>query len=132
MNKEIHAVQTESAPKAIGPYSQAIATGPYLFVSGQLPIEPKVGKITVSTIEEQTKQVLENLKAILNAESLSLKDVVKTDVFLKDMQDFPQMNTIYAEYFKHPIKPARVTVQVARLPMDALVEISCIAFKNCE
>jgi 2-iminobutanoate/2-iminopropanoate deaminase len=123
-------VETEKAPKAIGPYSQAIAAGPFLFISGQLPVDPKTGKIVEGSLQSQTKQVLDNLEAILAVEGLSLKDVVKTDVFLKDMQDFAEMNAVYAERFSHPIKPARVTIQAAKLPMDARVEISCTAFKK--
>jgi 2-iminobutanoate/2-iminopropanoate deaminase len=130
MKKEIRSIETENAPKAIGPYSQAIAAGIFLFISGQLPIDPKIGKITADTIEGQTKQVLDNLEAILSVEGLTFAAVVKTDVFLKNMQDFPEMNAIYAERFKHSVKPARVTVQAAKLPMDARIEISCIAFRG--
>jgi|SRR6267154_1546217 len=130
MKNKMRSVETENAPKAIGPYSQAVVAGAYLFISGQLPIDPKLGKITTSAIGEQTKQVLDNLEAILAAESLSFEDVVKTEVFLKDMQDFPEMNAIYAERFSHAVKPARVTVQVAKLPMDARIEISCTAFRG--
>ncbi len=120
-------VETEHAPKAIGPYSQAVAAGPFLFISGQLPVDPETGKIVEGSIQSQTKQVINNLEAILAVEGLSFKDVVKTEVFLKDMQDFPEMNAVYAERFNHPIKPARVTIQAAKLPMDARIEISCIA-----
>ena len=123
-------VDTENAPKAIGPYSQAIVAGGYMFLSGQIPIDPQIGKITASTIEDQTKQVLDNIKAILAAEGLTISDVVKTEIFLKDMQDFNAMNLVYAECFNEPMKPARATVQVAKLPMDARVEISCIAFRG--
>jgi len=130
MKNKIRFVETENAPKAVGPYSQAVVAGDYLFISGQLPIDPKVGKITVLTIVEQTKQVLDNLEAILSAENLSFEDVVKTEVFLKDIHDFPEMNTIYAQRFSHAVKPARVTVQVAKLPMDARIEISCTAFRS--
>jgi 2-iminobutanoate/2-iminopropanoate deaminase len=130
MKKEIRSVETKHAPKAIGPYSQAVAAGAYLFISGQLPVDPKVGKILAETIEGQTKQVLDNLEAILSVEGLSIEHVVKTDVFLKDMQDFSEMNAIYTERFKHAVKPARVTVQASKLPMDARVEISCIAFRG--
>ncbi len=129
MEKEIRSITTEHAPQAIGPYSQAVAAGPYLFISGQLPIDPKTGKIPDSSIQGQTKQVLDNLEAILAVEGLTTKDVVKTEVFLKDMQDFPEMNAVYAERFNHAIKPARVTIQAAKLPMDARVEISCIALR---
>lgn len=120
-------IETAKAPKAVGPYSQAVQAGPFLFVSGQLPIDPAVGKITATTIEEQTRFVLSNLEAILKEAGLTFKNVVRTEVFLKDMNDFQAMNALYAEQFCHAIKPARQTVQVARLPMDALVEISCIA-----
>jgi 2-iminobutanoate/2-iminopropanoate deaminase len=130
MKKAIRAIETDKAPKANGPYSQAIAAGPFLFISGQLPIDPKIGQITATTIEEQTKQVLNNIQAILAAEGLTLENVVKADVFLKDMQDFQQMNAVYAEHFHHKAKPARLTVQVARLPLDVRIEITCIAFRE--
>lgn len=123
-------IDTEKAPKANGPYSQAIAAGPFLFISGQLPIDPKIGKIIATTIEEQARQVLDNIEAILAADGLTIENVVKADVFLKDMQDFQQMNSIYAARFNHAAKPARLTVQVARLPMDALIEITCIAYRG--
>jgi 2-iminobutanoate/2-iminopropanoate deaminase len=129
MKEEIHAVQTERAPQAIGPYSQAVAAGEFLFVSGQIPIDPKTGKITATTIQEQTSQVLDNVEAILAAEGLTFENVVKTDIFLKEMQEFAEMNAVYAARFSHPVKPARVTIQAAKLPMDARVEISCIAFR---
>ena len=130
MHKTIRVIDTEHAPKAVGPYSQAIAAGPFLFISGQLPIDPKVNKMTASTIKEQTKQVLNNIQAVLSAEGLSILNVVKTDVFLKDLQDFSDMNAVYAEYFSHAAKPARVTIQAAKLPLDCLVEISCIAYRG--
>lgn len=120
-------IVTEDAPKAIGPYSQAVLAGQLVFVSGQLPIDPKRGKITESTIEGQTEQVLLNIEAILKAADLTFADVVKAEVFLKDMNDFQKMNAIYAEKFTGPVKPARQAFQVARLPLDALIEISCIA-----
>ncbi len=130
MKEEIRSIETENAPKAIGPYSQAVVAGDFLFISGQLPIDPKVGKITADTIEAQVKQILDNLEAILSVENLTFENVVKTDVFLKDMQDFPVMNAIYAERFKYSVKPARATVQAAKLPMDARIEIACIAFRG--
>jgi 2-iminobutanoate/2-iminopropanoate deaminase len=126
MTKEIRAVFTENAPNPNGPYSQAIAAGPFLFLAGQIPTDPKAGKVTSSTIEDQTKQVIENIKAVLAAEGLTLKNVVKCDVFLKDLQDFAAMNAIYAEYFSH--KPARTTIQAAKLPQDVRIEIACIAY----
>lgn len=128
MQTSLKKIETASAPKAIGPYSQAVQAGPYLFISGQIPVDPNTGKIEVSTIEEQTTQVLENIKAILKEARLTLDHVVKAEVYLKDMQDFITMNTIYASYFTSAIKPARQAMQVAKLPMDVLVEISAIAF----
>lgn len=123
----LHKIETEKAPKAIGPYSQAVRAGDLLFISGQLPINPRTGELVSPTIQAQTRQVLDNVAAILTAAGLSWKHVVKTEVFLKDLQDFKEMNTLYAECFSHEIKPARQAFQAARLPMDALIEISCIA-----
>ncbi|MBU2703303.1 2-iminobutanoate/2-iminopropanoate deaminase [Sporomusaceae bacterium BoRhaA] len=119
-------VFSESAPKAIGPYSQAIKANGFLFISGQLPVFPATGEFAVGGIEGQTKQSLENLKAILVAESLSFDNVVKTTVFLKDMNDFVAMNNVYAKYFIKDC-PARACIQVAKLPKDALVEIELVA-----
>jgi 2-iminobutanoate/2-iminopropanoate deaminase len=122
--KEI--VSTENAPGAIGPYSQAVKAGNMVFVSGQIPIDPNTGEFVAGDIPEQTRQVLKNLSAILEAAGASLNDVVKTTVFLADMNDFAAMNAVYAEFFNDN-KPARATVQAARLPRDARVEIDCIA-----
>jgi 2-iminobutanoate/2-iminopropanoate deaminase len=124
MMKEI--ISTENAPGAIGPYSQAIKAGNMIFCSGQIPIDPKTGDFVSDDIAEQTKQVLINLSAVLEAAGTSLNNVVKTTVFLADMNDFAAMNEIYSEYFSEN-KPARATVQAARLPRDARVEIDCIA-----
>ncbi len=121
-------IEAADAPKAIGPYSHAVKAGDFLFVSGQLPLNPKTGQLAPATIQEQTHQVLANIEAILIAAGLTWKNVVRAEVFLKDMQDFKEMNAIYAEKFPHEIKPARQAFQVAKLPMDALVEISCIAY----
>jgi 2-iminobutanoate/2-iminopropanoate deaminase len=123
-------IDTEKAPKAIGPYSQAVIAGDFVFVSGQIPIDPKTGKIMESSILGQTRQVIDNIEAILMSVGLNLSDVVKTEVYLKEMKDFQEMNAIYAERFSHSIKPARQAMQVAKLPLDALVEISCIAKKK--
>lgn len=120
-------IETESAPKAIGPYSQATQAGDFLFVSGQLPVNPKTGELVEKAIVPQTRQVLSNIEAILTAAGLTWQHVVKCEVFLQDLNQFKEMNAIYAEKFPHPIKPARQTIQVARLPLDSLVEISCIA-----
>lgn len=121
-------IATDQAPKAIGPYSQAISAGSYIFVSGQIAIDPATGKLAGETIEIQTTQVLKNIEAILGAQGLTFENVVKTEVYLKDLKDFSLMNGIYGEKFSFPIKPARATVQVSKLPLDALVEISCIVF----
>jgi 2-iminobutanoate/2-iminopropanoate deaminase len=126
-------VSTDAAPAAIGPYSQAVSTAeaPHpapalLFTSGQLPIDPATGAFVPGGIAEQTAQVLKNLQAVLEAGGSSLPRIVKTTVFLKDMNDFAAMNTVYATFFpQHP--PARSTVEVARLPKDALVEIEAVA-----
>lgn len=122
--KEI--VATSEAPGAIGPYSQAVRAGNMVFVSGQIPIDPATGEFVSQNVAEQTEQVLKNLSAVLKAAGSSLKSTIKTTVFLLDMNDFAQMNEVYARYFTEKF-PARATVQAARLPKDALVEIDCIA-----
>lgn len=122
--KEI--IATDKAPGAIGPYSQAVKCGNMVFVSGQIPIDPATGNFVSEDIAEQTEQVLKNLKAVLEAAGSSLGAVVKTTVFLADMNDFAVMNEIYGRYFNEN-SPARATVQAARLPRDARVEIDCIA-----
>lgn len=119
-------VSTASAPKAIGPYSQAVVWNGLVFLSGQIPLDPESGQLIEGGIAEQTVRVLENLKAVLEASGSSLSDVVKTTVFLKNMSDFPQMNEVYGRYFPSDA-PARSTVEAARLPRDVQVEIDCIA-----
>lgn len=123
-------IETSSAPQAIGPYSQAVLAGSYLFISGQIPINPISGKVEAVTIEEQATQVLNNIQAILAAADLTMEHVVKTEVYLKRMEDFSAMNAIYTTYFNHPIKPARQAMQVGKLPLDVLIEISAIAYVN--
>lgn len=120
------AISTDRAPGAIGPYSQAVRAGGMIFCSGQIPIDPKTGDFVSDNVAEQTEQVLKNLTAVLEAAGTTLNDVVKTTVFLADMNDFAAMNEVYARYFAEN-KPARATVQAARLPRDARVEIDCIA-----
>ena len=120
------AVLTEKAPKAIGPYSQAIITGHWVFASGQIPIDPGSGEIVSGTIQEQTKQVLRNLSAVLEAAGSDLSHVVKTTVFLDSMDDFSAFNEVYASFFQEPY-PARATIEVARLPKEVLIEIEAIA-----
>ena len=119
-------IHTDSAPAAIGPYSQAIQIGDLLFVSGQVPIDPSTGAMVEGDIKAQAQQSLNNLKAILNAAGTNMGAVVKTTVFLADMNDFAAMNEVYAQFFQTPY-PARSAVQVARLPKDAKVEIEAIA-----
>lgn len=119
-------VLTDRGPKPIGPYSQAIRANGFLYVSGQVALDPKTGELTGTDIRQQTQRTLENLKGILEAAGSNLHHVVKTTVFLKDMNDFAAMNEVYAKFFTLA-PPARSTVQVARLPKDALVEIEVIA-----
>jgi len=120
------AVFSPDAPKAIGPYSQAIRAGQLLFVSGQVPLDPATGQLVAGNIETQTRRVFDNLAAVLKAGGRSFADVVRTTVFLADMNDFTAVNDVYGTYFSAPY-PARATVQVARLPKDARVEIDLIA-----
>jgi 2-iminobutanoate/2-iminopropanoate deaminase len=119
-------VLTDRGPKPIGPYSQAIRANGFLYLSGQVALDAKTGELAGADIRLQTERVLENVKGILEAAGSNLTHVVKTTVFLKDMNDFPAMNEVYGRYFK-AAPPARSTVQVARLPKDALVEIEVIA-----
>ena len=119
-------IQTADAPAAIGPYSQAVRAGQLLFASGQIPTDPATGAIVDGDVAAQTRRVFDNLAAVLKAANLSFTDVVRTTVFLADMNDFTAMNEVYGTYFSEPY-PARATVQVARLPKDARVEIDLIA-----
>lgn len=119
-------VQTDKAPKAIGPYSQGIVANGFVFASGQIPIDPATGELNTGTIEEQTRQVLKNLGAVLEAAGSSYENVVKATVFLQDMNDFGKMNAVYGEFFPAPY-PARAAVQVARLPRDVKIEIEAVA-----
>ena len=124
MKKRI--IATADAPQAIGPYSQAVDTGDFVFIAGQVPIVPAEGKIVAERVAGQTRQVLENIKEILAAAGLGLENVVKTTVFLRSMGDFREMNEVYAAYFAND-PPARATVEVAGLPLGALVEIEAVA-----
>lgn len=121
-------VNTKDAPGAIGPYNQAVAAGGLLFVSGQIPLDPGSGEIVKAEIELQTKQVLENLKAIVEAAGCTLIDVVKTTCYLSDMDHFAAMNKVYASYFTQN-QPARAAVEVSRLPKDVLIEIDAIVVR---
>jgi len=124
MGKKV--IQTEKAPKAIGPYSQAIQAGSFLFLSGQIPLDPKTGEMVKGDIRKQTQQVLENIKGVLESQGLGMDNVVKITIFLKDIANFNQVNEVYATYFPS-FPPARSTVEVAKLPRDAEIEIEAIA-----
>ena len=119
-------VATEAAPRAIGPYSQAVISQGLVFVSGQIPLDPATGQMVAGDIAAQTERVLENLRAILEACGSSLDRVLKTTVYLADLEDFPKMNEVYARYFSSA-PPARATIQAARLPRDARIEIEAVA-----
>jgi 2-iminobutanoate/2-iminopropanoate deaminase len=121
-------INTSSAPSPIGPYSQAIIAGDFLFVSGQIAINPANGELVMDTIKSETKQVMENIKSILIEARVDFSNIVKTSIFLKDMQDFAQVNEVYGTYFSGQF-PARETVQVAGLPKNVNVEISVTAIK---
>jgi len=125
MTKKV--ISTEAAPKAIGPYSQAIVSNGIAYLSGQIPLDPQTGQIVEGDIVQQTERVFANIQGVLEAAGASFDTVLKTTVFLQDMSDFPRMNEIYARHFpKDP--PARSTVQAARLPRDVKIEIDCIAY----
>ena len=127
MSKGKREVRTDKAPAPVGPYSQAIAAGGFLFCSGQIPIDPATNQVKKGTIEEQTALVLANLEAVLKAGGVGFDSVVRTTIFLKSMGDFPKVNEVYARSFKAPA-PARATVEVARLPKDVDVEIDAVAW----
>ncbi len=126
MTSERIVISTDRAPKALGPYSQGVRSGELVFTAGQIPLNPATGALNSGTIEEQTHQVLGNLAAVLEAAGSSLHNVVKTTVFLADLNDFQRMNAVYAGYFSDK-PPARSTVQVSKLPLGATIEIECIA-----
>ncbi|MBU0713314.1 RidA family protein [bacterium] len=119
-------ISTENAPKAIGPYSQAIASNGFVFTSGQIPINPESGKIEANTLKDQVRQDLLNLSAVLAAAGTNLKNIVKLTVFMVDLSDFSKLNEVFMEFFPEK-QPARSAVQVSRLPLDAMVEIEAIA-----
>lgn len=123
------AIQIANAPAPVGSYSQGILQDNMLFVSGQIPLNPKTGNLEMASIEEATHRVMLNIQALLESANMQMKDIVKCSIFLKDMADFSVVNEIYSSYFEG-IYPARETVQVAKLPLDVSIEISCIAVKN--
>ncbi len=122
-------IKTDKAPAPIGPYNQAVWANNTLYISGQIAINPKTGQLNNQTIAQETQQVMENLKAILNAAELTFENVVKTSIFLSDMHNFNEVNAVYASYFNETTAPARETVEVANLPKFVNVEISMIAVK---
>ena len=122
-------IKTDAAPEPIGPYSQAIVSGDFVFCSGQIALDPETGSLVANGIEQETRRVMDNLKAVLAESGCTMDNVVKTTIYLSDMNDFPRVNEVYGEYFTD-LPPARGTVQVARLPKDAHVEIECIAVRN--
>ena len=127
---EIKKIETKDAPAAVGPYSQGTETDGFIFVSGQLPFDPKTGQMVKEEIKTQTDRVIENIRAVLKAAGSDLSRVVRCDVFLKDMNDFKEMNEVYALKFTSDPKPARQTIQVKELPLGAMIEISCIAYRE--
>jgi len=124
--RNIHTVSTAQAPAAIGPYAQGVVAQNFLFISGQIPLDPQTGEMVDGGIEDQTHRVIQNLRAVARAAGADLEHVVKTTIYLADMHDFPAVNQVYAEYFQSSL-PARATVQVAALPRDAAVEIEAVA-----
>ena len=122
-------IKTSNAPAPIGPYNQAILSGNILYTSGQIAINPKTNELELDNIKFETKQVMENMKSVLNAAEMSFDNVVKTSIFISDMNNFTKINEVYGSYFDEATAPARETVQVARLPKDVNVEISMIAIK---
>jgi 2-iminobutanoate/2-iminopropanoate deaminase len=122
-------INTNNAPAPIGPYSQAISAGNFVFVSGQIPLDPSTGEIVLENVKAETKQVMENIRAVLLEAGLNFNNIVKTSIFLTDMQTFAQVNEVYGTYFTDQF-PARETVQVAALPKNVNVEISVIAIKS--
>lgn len=126
---KINSIRTDNAPEPIGPYSQAIESNGYIFTSGQIAINPKTGQVVEGDVTEQTRLVISNLNAVLIEAGSGLDQVVKTTIFLKNMDDFPKVNEIYSEYFDQK-PPARSTVEVSCLPKNVLVEIDCIAIKR--
>jgi len=125
--KEIH---TSAAPAPVGPYSQAVEHDGWIFASGQIPLDPATGELVHGGIEDQTRRVLANLAAVLEAAGASLLDIVRTTIYLADLSDFPRVNAVYAEHFGSKPQPARATVQVAALPLGAAVEVDAIAIRR--
>ncbi len=129
-SSQLREVRTEHAPEPVGPYSQAVAYAGTVYVSGQIPLDPKTGELACQDIEGQTRQVLANLRAVLEAAGSSLDDVLRTTLYLADLAHFPRVNSVYAEHFRALPAPARATVQVAALPLGSQIEIDAIAVQR--
>lgn len=125
MNIFLKAIKPEKAPKALGPYSPAVKLGDFVYLSGQIPLNPMTGEVEGTDIETQTRQVMENIRVVLHEMGLDFKHIVKTTIFMSDLQDFEKLNEVYGSYLEEPY-PARSCVQIARLPKDVKVEIECI------
>lgn len=125
MNVFIKPIKPENAPKALGPYTPAVKLGDFVYLSGQIPLDPKTGEVVGTTIEEQTHQVMQNIEAVLKDMGLGFKHIMKTTIFVSDLNDFDALNSVYGSYLEEPY-PARSCVQVARLPKDVKLEIECI------
>ena len=125
MNVFLKAIKPEKAPKALGPYSPAVKLGDFVYLSGQIPLNPETGEIEGTTIEEQTHQVMKNIKVVLEEMGLDYRHIVKTTIFMSDLSEFDRLNEVYGSYLEEPY-PARSCVQIARLPNDVTVEIACI------
>ncbi|MDP3981653.1 MAG: Rid family detoxifying hydrolase [Chlamydiota bacterium] len=130
MNPSIRKVESAHAPKAIGPYSQAVIAGNFVFVSGQIPLDPMNGNIVQGGIKEQTERVLLNIEAVLQSAGLSIEHIVKMEVFMTNIGLFQEMNEAYQEKINGDVKPARYVVEVSRLPKDVMIEIACVAYQE--
>lgn len=123
-------IETSNAPKAIGPYSQAVKAGDFIYVSGCVPFDPKDGSVVGDSIEKQTQQTMENLKAVVEASGKAMSDIVKTTCFVSDLENFTGFNDVYSTYFTDGVFPARICVEVARLPKDVFIEVEAIIYLN--
>jgi|SRR3989344_675574 len=121
-------IKTNKAPKAVGPYSQGVRMGNFIYLSGQIGVDPNTGELQSKSIKKETEQVLNNIRAVLKESKADLEDVVRVDIFITDMKNYAEVNEIYGKYFSEGVRPARLTVEVSKLPKDANIEISCIAY----
>ena len=121
-------IKTNKAPKAVGPYSQGVRMGNFIYLSGQIGVDPNTGELQSKSIKKETEHVLNNIRAVLKESKADLEDVVRVDIFITDMKNYAEVNEIYGKYFSEGVRPARLTVEVSKLPKDANIEISCIAY----